>query len=63
MKYFLYIDKSGRGFTATYSYKDLVGWSGLNNTNDDGISLSLWIEDCGISDKFKTNSIEIICIQ
>ena len=63
-KQFLYIDLSGRGYNAPYTYSEMLRWKLFNYVDiNTEFLLSDWIDDCYVGDKFKTNSIEIICIQ
>lgn len=64
-KQFLYIDLSGRGYNATYTYSEMLGLSGFLNEVDDNteVILSEWIIDCHRGDMWQSNSIKMICTQ
>lgn len=64
-KTFFYIDLSGRGFTRTYTYSEMLGLSGFLNEVDDNteVILSKWIINCYKGDMWQSNSIKMICTQ
>jgi hypothetical protein len=61
-KYFMLIDKSGKGFISNrVPLEDVLGWP--NEEDNDGQELHEWAEEAEPGDKWITQAEEVICIE